>query len=279
MKMTRIKPMKSLKLQKGMTLVELLVAGTISLIAVSGMVLVMASTLGTTTQTIEMTQLTHDMRTAMQIMTRELRRANYHRNWIDCYGNMGCRKAISVDDTGNLVDITGLVKRIGIGDSVDANDCLWFWYDRPQICEELSCTPDELNDDQIPITLETVAAFRRAVTITDGVARGRLQMTTERTEAADCDDSSDWVDITDPNIIDVLTFTVTNADADLPSIVETITSDGATQNVEKIGLVITAKLTADPSVPAWIRGDNATRTMDEFIRVRNNITTAGPVTP
>ena len=111
MKMTRSMPIRSLKLQKGMTLIELLVAGVISLIAVSGMVLVMASTLGTATQTIEMTRLTHDMRTAMQIMTRELRRANYHPNWIACYGDTGCRKAISVDQTDTLVDITGLIKR------------------------------------------------------------------------------------------------------------------------------------------------------------------------
>jgi len=46
MKMSHTKPIKALKLQKGMTLIELLVAGVVSLIAVSGMVLVMASTLG-----------------------------------------------------------------------------------------------------------------------------------------------------------------------------------------------------------------------------------------
>ena len=104
-------------------------------------------------------------------------------------------------------------------------------------------------------------------------------MTTTRTAAASCSLSADWVDITDPNIIDVLAFFVTSDDPDLPSIDEDIGTAGAKQFVEKIGLSITAKLTADPSVPAWIRGDNATRTMDEFIRVRNNITTAGPVIP
>ena len=270
MKMSHTKPTKSLKLQKGMTLIELLVAAVVSLIAVSGMVLVMASTLGTTTQTIEMTRLTHDMRTAMQIMTRELRRANYHKNWIDCYGNTGCLKAISVDETDTLVDITGLIKRIEIGNSVDTNDCFSFWYDRPQLCPTTSCTTAQLLAAQTAVTGESVAAFRRAVT--DDV--GRLQMTTIRTDAAVCNNSADWVDITDPNIIDVLALTITNADPDLPSILETINSALDTQNVEKIGLAITARLTADPSVPAWIQGNvNAERTMDEFVVVRNNITT------
>lgn len=258
-----------------MTLIELLVAGVISLIAVSGMVLVMASTLGTATQTIEMTRLTHDMRTAMQIMTRELRRANYHPNWIACYGDTGCRKAISVDQTDTLVDITGLIKRIEISNT---NDCFWFWYDRPQLCPTTTCTAAQLLAAQTPITRESVAAFRRTENA-DGV--GTLQMTTTRTAAAACTSGGDWFDITDPNIIDVLTFTVRNDDAELPSIEEDLNTAGDFQNVEKISLVLSARQTVDPSVPTWIRGDtitnpNAIRTMDEFVLVRNNITTAAP---
>ena len=59
-----------------MTLMEMLVAGMISLIALSAMVIVMANTLGTGSQTIQMARVSNEMRAAMQIMTRELRRAN-----------------------------------------------------------------------------------------------------------------------------------------------------------------------------------------------------------
>ena len=147
MKMKRIIAIKSLKSQKGMTLIELLVAGIISLIAVSGMVLVMASTLGTSTQTIEISRLTHDMRTAMQIMTRELRRANYHPGWIACYGNTGCLNA-------GFLDIASEIGVIQIGDSVGTDDCLWFWYDRPQACNTASCTTAELAALQTDLTAE-----------------------------------------------------------------------------------------------------------------------------
>lgn len=258
MKITGNRRFRDLKHQQGATLIELLIAGVISLIAVSGMLLVMASTLGTTTQTIEMVKLSQEMRTAMQIMTRELRRANYHPEFVLCYGNTGCLVDLDIDDE---------INEISIGDSVSAgdNDCLWFWYDRPQAAGTTAIMVDG----------ESVAAFRRAVS---GDV-GRIQMTTTRTTAASCSLSADWVDITDPNIIDVLSFTVTNADVDFPSIVEVINSAGDTQSIGKIGLAMTAKLTADASVASWIQNLNSlgpTRDMNAFVRVRNNVVTPAP---
>ncbi|MGA9575498.1 MAG: hypothetical protein WBS20_16270, partial [Lysobacterales bacterium] len=138
-----------------------------------------------------------------------------------------------------------------------------FWYDRPQACPTSSCTAAQLAAAQLDVTAESVAAFRRAVT--DGV--GRIQMTTTKTAAAVCNASPDWVDITDPNVMDVLSFTVSDAE----SIVENVNTAGDTLNTEKIGLTMTAKLTADPSVPAWIRNNaNATRQLTQFVKVRNN---------
>lgn len=255
MKTTRSRHIYGRKHQMGVTLIELLVAGVISLIAVSGMILVMATTLGTSTQTIEMVKLSQEMRTAMQIMTRELRRANYHPGFIGCYGNTGCLADMGIESQ---------IAEISIGDSVadGDNDCLWFWYDRPQT----------VGAPQIAVDGESVAAFRRAVS---GEV-GRIQMTTTRTTAASCTLSADWVDITDPNIIDVLSFTVINDDAAFPSITETINAVGDTQSVEKIGLTITAKLTADSSVPTWVQNLNsggATRDLNAFVRVRNNVVT------
>ena len=239
--------------QTGVTLIELLVAGVISLIAASGMILAMSSTLGTGSQTIQMARLTQEMRTAMQIMSRELRRANYHSTFMNCYGKVDCLTTLG---------LTSRVRVIGI--NVD-RDCLWFWYDRPQTVTQLA------------ITDEPVAAFR--LTGPDGA--GRIQMMTYDTppNCADPDDSTNWVDLTDPNIIDVLSFEVINDDAAFPSITETINTAGDTQNVEKIGLTMTAKLTADSSVAAWIQNLNsagATRDLNAFVRVRNNVVTPAP---
>ena len=231
------------KRQRGMTLIELLVAGVISLIAVFGMVLVMANTLGTGSQTIHMSRLTHEMRTSMQIMTRELRRANYHAGYMSCLGDSNCRQTL---------DIAGVVAEINISNS---NDCFWFWYDRPQDVIEVA------------VTAEFVAAFRRD---TDANGIGTLQMTTLETGAANCNQDDGWLNITDPGIIDVTAFNVTDAQ----SYTEATNTTGTTQSVERIGITMIARLRADASVPAWLQSNvNATRQLQDFITVRNNITT------
>lgn len=232
--------------QTGMTLIELLVAGIISLIAAGGMVIVMANTLGTGSQTILMTRLSNEMRTGMQIMTRELRRANYHSTYLSCYGNVACRSDLGID---------AKVKEITIVDNGNS-DCIYFWYDRPQ------------SGTQVAVTSEPVAAFRRGVTGTVG----RLQMTTTLTSAPDCALSANWIDITDPNIIDVQQFNVVDA-----GFTEVINDDGDTQGVERVGLTIRAKLVTDPlTITGLTAPPNVVRELQEFITVRNNITTAAP---
>ena len=229
--------------QTGFTLMEMLVASVVGVIAVSAMAMIMAGTLGAATQTIEFSRLTEDMRTGVQIMSRELRRANYHANFLQCYGNVNCR-----DDLG----ISGTIKEIGIADSGN-NDCLWFWYQRPG-------------------GGNFVAAFRRGVNA-DGV--GALQMTVVVTGTPDCDDATNWIDITDTNFADVLTFNVSNAD----SICEDLAEASGSQTIERIALTVSAQPVLDASVKNWMQGlfgvtgaNSPVREITEFISVRNNLT-------
>jgi prepilin-type N-terminal cleavage/methylation domain-containing protein len=87
---------KGWKQQRGMTLIELMVAMVISLIASTAMILLMANTVGSSTQTIQMTRLTQEMRTAMQLITRDLRRANYHSNSANCFSDLNCGDAAKI---------------------------------------------------------------------------------------------------------------------------------------------------------------------------------------
>jgi len=232
--------------QAGMTLIELLVAGIISLIAASGMVIVMANTLGTGSQTILMSRLSQEMRTAMQIMSRELRRANYHATFLSCYGNIDCTTDLGINS--KIGDIT-------IVDSGDS-DCLYFWYDRPQ------------TGTQIAVTSEPVAGFRRGLS----GATGMLQMTTTATSAPNCGTDTGWVDITDPDIIDVQQFNVVDA-----GFTETINTDGDTQRVERIGLTIRAKLIVDPlTITGLTAPPSVVRELQQFVTVRNHTTAAAP---
>lgn len=76
--------------QAGMTLLELMIALGISMIVSVAMVGVMANTMGTGTQQIRMTRLQNEMRAAMQLITRDLRRANFHSNVARCYADVNC---------------------------------------------------------------------------------------------------------------------------------------------------------------------------------------------
>lgn len=229
--------------QRGMTLLELMIAGATSIIASAGMILVMANTLGSSSQAIQMTRVTQDMRTAMQIMTRELRRANYNATFMSCYGDTDCL---------NNLGIASKVGNIGISDNGDS-DCLWFWYDRPQ------------SDTEVTLMSEPVAAFRH--TTASGV--GKLQMTTALTGTPDCEKDANWFDITNPEVINILTLNINDAG----SFSETINSVGDIQNIERIELVMTAQLVSQPSSWLGMETSNSQRELREFIKVRNNTVT------
>ena len=267
---------KNIKYQKGMTLMELLIAGFISIIASSGMLILMANTLSTGAQTIKTTQLANEMRSSMQFITRELRRANYHSTFAACFGNPEC--TTSMGDYINSVSEVG--KGMGISDtSWGTNDCLWFWYDR-------DATKDFGNSE------EPVAAFRRAEN--NGV--GIIQMTILRTDSAEliCAaawNDAEWVDVTDSNLVNVTALEIDNsisisAEYDksiLYSFLDSATVDsypftfsGSTQAIERIGITMTGTR-IDNAAPAWMQGDDSpTVVLQDFIQVRNNTIRSAP---
>ena len=227
--------------QYGVTLIELMVAMTISLVVSLAMVSMMANTLGTGTRTIAMAKLTAELRTAMQIMSRDVRRANYHGNFVKCFANLDCRTIL---DNGNG-DASGYIQSI----TVQNGDCFFYWFDRDS-------DGDATDDDD-------VGAFRRFVVLVNGQNRGVIQMTTTRNLAPSCTSGIYWTAITDPNLIDVTAFTVGNA----LSYTDVITGGGGTQSIDKISMSITAELVRDASI---------TRTIQDIIRVRNDIFATAP---
>ena len=228
--------------QSGMTLLELLVAGVISLIAMSGMIILMANTLGTGTQTIKMTRLGQEVRTAMQIMTRELRRANYHSTYAACFANINCRSDLGITSVVKAVTIDG------------GGDCFWFWYDRPQ----------DPSDTQIAVTAEQVAAFRRRA---NGSGVGVIEMSVTQATQPNCAGTgSNWQPITDPDVYDVTAFVINTG-----QFATAVNTTGSSLITDQIGIAITAQMASDAALPSWLQGDAAPYTLQDFIRVRNDI--------
>ena len=81
---------QGLRLQAGVTLIEALISLALSMIVTSTMVMLMANSLGTTSRIIQMSQLTGELRNAMLMITRDVRRANYSANATFCYANPDC---------------------------------------------------------------------------------------------------------------------------------------------------------------------------------------------
>lgn len=226
---------KNARRQRGLSLMEMLIAMSISLVVSMAMVGLMANTLSTGTDTIGSARLSSEIRAAMQIMTRDLRRANYHGNFIKCFGNLNCRGTL---DNGNS-DASAYVKTI----TVTGGNCFHFWLDRD--------SDGDITDD------DPVGAFR-LVTV-GGV--GIIQMTTTRNLAPSCTTGNYWTSITDPDVVHVTGFVVSNGES------YTDTVDGANQTIDKIQIEISAELISDSTI---------TRTVRDLVRVRNDIFTPAP---
>lgn len=207
-----------LKNQRGFGLIEMLVSMALSLLAVSVMVILMASTLGTGTATIQMSRLSQELRASMQLMSRDLRRANFHSSFYNCYANIDCRSDLGIAAYVDTIHINA------------AENCFWYWLDR--------------NGDG-DLSNDAVGGFRYSTI--GGV--GVIQMRTSGNSAANCDDSDGWELITDPNTVEITSFLVSNS----ASYTETLSAYGDVQVVEKIRLRINGQMATNPSVQREIQ--------------------------
>ena len=226
--------------QAGASLMEVLVAMSISLVVTASMIALMANSLSTTARVVKMTKLSDDLRVAMQMMTRDVRRSSYNANSMFCYANEDCATDGAIVAAGDitLADIDG--------DTV--NDCFTFLMDRDH-------DGDSTEDD--------AGGFRR---VTAGGV-GVIEMWTGGADP-DCDSAAGaagWVRITDPDETDVFGFSIDDDDEDL-SYTVVIQDDGAgntlSQRVRKIRMNLQGRLVADATI---------VRRVEDVISVRNDL--------
>lgn len=200
----------------GNSLMEVLIAMSISLIVTAAMIALMSVSLSHTGNIIKMTKLTDDLRVSMQMMSRDVRRSNYNANSINCFANYDCIADGSLSSPGDI-----------------------------HIIEDASCFYFGLDRDHDGDSTENAAGGFRWV-VANGV--GALQ-TWVGDAFPDCDSANpDWVLLTDPTEIEITGFTVD--DALSYSEVIWVDEDGnqASQKVRKIRLNISGRLTADESI-------------------------------
>jgi prepilin-type N-terminal cleavage/methylation domain-containing protein len=200
----------------GFTLIELLIAVAVSMVVVLSMTRLMANTLDTGSTAIGMTRLTQQLRSALELMSRDVRRTSYSSEAVLCYANPDCRTDGSISLPGDITFSTD-------------QDCFIFLHDR--------------NHDG-NATNDGAGAFRRVVS--NGV--GSLQMWVGTDTPACGSSESGWLPITDASVIDVHTFVVNDA----PSFTEVIDIDGSGNNVlqkvRKVRLRIGARLVYEQGI-------------------------------
>lgn len=201
---------------RGFSLMEVVVAISLSLLVTATMVALMINTLSNTSRVVKMAKLTDDMRIALQLMTRDVRRSNYTADAVLCFANPDCAQDGTIAWSGD-VEIN------------DDGDCFVYQLDR---------------DFDGDMTENGAGAFRRAVQ--DGV--GVIQMWVGDS-VPDCASSdANWAAVTDPNDIAITGFTVDDG----MSYSEVIWDDGQgtqfLQKVRKLRLSISGALKADATI-------------------------------
>ena len=244
--------------QQGASLMEVLIAMGISLVVTASMIALMANSLGTTTRIIKMTKLSDDMRIAMQMMTRDVRRGSYNGKSMYCYATDSCKEnsTITLADSSTMK----IASDINIEVDVNGNTCFTFLTDRDKDGDSTNFSSDP--------TIDSAGGFRRAQVRQDPDDNssdlvGVIEMWTGNA-TPDCGvaaGTGGWVQITNPMNMDIFDFTV---DENL-SYTQEIFNDGTntlSQKVRKIRMNMQGQLVADNTI---------VRRMEDVISVRNDL--------
>lgn len=219
--------------QAGATLLEAMISLALGLVVTTAMVTLMGNSMGSATRIIEMSQLTDELRNAMSMMSRDVRRANYNTNSIYCYANSDC--GISGGPAEQFADVT-------ISGAAN-NSCFVFGLDR-------DWDGNSANDGP--------GAFRRATT--GGVGVIEMWVGDGAPNCGAAAGSGDWLAVTDSGFVDITVFNVD----DSASFGQTLTQQGGTtltQRTRQVQMQVEGRLILDNSI---------TRRVEDTIKVRND---------
>jgi prepilin peptidase dependent protein B len=244
--------------QAGVTLLEALISLALSTVVIIGMVVLMGNSMGTTNRITQMAQLNDELRNVMSLLTRDVRRANYSAASVLCYGNAGCGDHDQTRQEGSAT---------AVGDMVVEEGCLIFQLDR-------GGSGDATNDSK--------GGFRLGDD--DGV--GVIQMWVSAEAAVPgCDDAggaAGWLPVTDPNIVDIVAFTIRDDNSYLKDIFQEGGESTFSQRQRELELLIEGELVLEQRM-GWAAGTDdqmIRRQVRDIIKVRNDyLTPPEPVAP
>jgi hypothetical protein len=239
--------------QTGASLMEVLIAMSISLVVTASMIALMANSLSTTARIVNMTKLADDMRVTMQMVTRDVRRSSYNANSMFCYANGACALGGVGSDPKTVID--GVLTLAGAIDFVDADndrfdddECFTFLMDRDH-------DGNSVADD--------AGGFRRVTDPNTGVDVIEMWTGDEAPNCGSAPLAAGWVQITDPEVVEITNFSISDA----PSYSDVIRTDAdgvplLTQVARKLRINLQGRL---------VLQNNIQREVEDVISVRNDL--------
>ena len=224
----------------GFSLVELMIAIALGLVALAAVTSVMVSTLVTNSSNVKMIRLDQELRTVMQMMTRDIRRAGYWLTAVTDIGQNNNTNPFMLVDTSTTTNTTD----IWLPDDTDndgIDDCIFFSYD--------------LDNDGALDSPTELFGFKRA----SNAVRAR-------NTAVDCN-SSGWETLTDENAISItdLEFTYITTGVNIGGTMLTDASVGGVDAriiMRQVNVALTGQVEIDDAT--------VSRTIEEQIKVRNH---------
>lgn len=198
--------------QRGFTLIELMISIVIGLIILSAVLGLFVSLIKSDSDNIKAIQLNHELRTAMSLMTRDLRRAGYN----------GASAANVIAGTAN--PFQELAFNILAPPILNAT-CVTYAYDADN---------DGINDGN---------SERFGFRLNSGAIETR-----ESGEA--CSSTTNWDNITDENLVEITSFNVSDPDliGDEPEETALPGKTSAGITIHRITITLAGRLVRDPTV-------------------------------
>jgi prepilin peptidase dependent protein B len=199
--------------QRGVSLVELMIAIVVGLFALTAIISLLTNNLAYGRSSIDMLKLNQEMRSAMDIMADDLRRAGYWNNTQSMLGNAAVSNPHSFPNWPITVN--------------DDENCIIFSYDRD-------------NSSDTPAANEIFGFSLSGNSIVTGFP----------TALDGCDDITDWNTITNPTTVKInsLSFELLDPTETSGDDVHQYNSDGGLVCVREIRIRITAELVKDATV-------------------------------
>jgi prepilin peptidase dependent protein B len=261
--------------QAGATLMETMISLALSVLVITGMVILMGNSMGTTNRITQSAQLNDQLRNVMSMMTRDVRRANYSAASILCYGNPDCgTQPLTLQQCADGDDDCAAA---AVGDLVVADGCLIFQLDRAvrDSDDEIVIDGDATNNSKGGFRRVEVEVYRPGRPDEPDVV-GVIQMWVNAEAdvpgCGDADDADGWLPVTDPNIVDIVAFTIND---DLSEDKEIFQDSGLSSYLQRqryLELALEGELNLEQSM-GWTAGADeqmTRRRVQDVITVRND---------